>query len=326
MPTITPVFCGGKSHRCHAALTLVEVIVVLAIIGILMALILPAVQKARAAADSAACLNNLRRIGVALHSHLAAQRLFPPQSPLLNDSPGAPFSYEGIGWCVYILPHVEQDNLWSLVERAYQQDPHPWTPPHMVPLATVVPLYVCPADWRLLSPQADRSGLTKGTVGAFTSYVGMTGHADAPMSGMFSRRPGVRPAEIRDGLSNTIAIGERPPPDSFGIGWWYTTHPFRNVQGATDFEVPADIGINPSDPNCRGVSTEWPGKGLVSLYFFSEGSLDNDCDRYHYWSLHAGGANFLFVDGSARFLSYAACFQLRYFATIAGNEIIAVEW
>jgi prepilin-type processing-associated H-X9-DG protein/prepilin-type N-terminal cleavage/methylation domain-containing protein len=319
---MTPL-TGRRVDLRRTGITLVEVIVVLAIVGILLALLLPAVQKARAAADSAGCLNKLRQIGVALHSHQEAGGNFPPQFPLLNNSQGAPFSYEGIGWHVYILPYIEQNSLWSLVEKAYQQNPHPWTPPHAVPLASVVQLYLCPADWRLSVPHADPS---TGKFGAFTSYVGMTGHSDAPMSGMFSRKPGVRPQEIRDGLSNTIAVGERPPPNSLAIGWWYTTHPFTNLQAATDFEVPADTGISPSDPSCGGVITDWPGKGRVSLYSFSEGSLDNDCDRYHYWSLHAGGANFLFADGSARFLCYAARFELRHFASIAGNEIISFDW
>ena len=72
-------------------------------------------------------------------------------------------------------------------------------------------------------------------------------------------------------------------------------------------------------------SLDWPGRGEVNMYFFTLGSLDNDCDRYHYWSLHPGGGNFLFADGSVRFLSYSARFVLRDLATIAGGEVVEID-
>lgn len=315
----------SRSHsklliRSHKGFTAIELIVVVAIIGVLLALLLPAVQKARVAAANVSCKNNLHQIGIGLHGHQATYGIFPPQHPSLNNSSGSPFSYEGISWHTYLLPYIEQDALWARVQRAYQENPHPWTVPHAANLATVVRLYVCPADGRLLVPLKDASGL-----GAFTDYVGMTGYSEDMKSGMFGRRVGVTPAQITDGTSNTIAVGERPPPASLGIGWWYTTHPFTNLQAANDFEVPADTGTSPNDNQCGGYTINWPGEGEVSLYFFTRGVLENDCDRYHYWSLHPGGGNFVFADGSVRFLSYGIRFQLRFLATIAGGDVASLE-
>lgn len=303
--------------RRRRAFTLIELLVVLAVVGILSCLVLAGVQASRTASYRASCTNKMRQLGLGFQSHHSTHGIFPPQSPALSNSPGSPFTYEGIGWQIYILPFTDQTPLWEQVVQAYQKDNRPWTDPHAALREIVVPGYVCPSDTRLNSPLTDRDG----NRGGFLSYVGMTGYSDQTKSGIFGRRQGVRAAEITDGLSNTIMIGERPPPGSLSMGWWYTTHNYKNLMTATDFEVPADTGLSPGAPDCAGVVTDWPPGGVRPEFAFMNGSLSNDCDKFHYWSLHPGGANFLFADGSVRFLTYAAKFQLRQFATIAGGEL-----
>lgn len=298
--------------------TLIEVIVVLAIISLLSALTLVAVQSSRAASRKAACGNNLRQIGVGLAAHQACYGVFPPQVPPPNNSQGSTFSYEGISWHAYILPFIEQGPLWSEIQQAYAANPSPYSPPHAELMKVVIATYVCPSDGRLKVTHT-----TDDVVAAYTSYVGMTGYTNDPKSGVFGRRQGLAPGQVVDGLSNTIMVGERPPPASLSMGWWYTTHEFDGLTAANDFEVPADTGVSPLDYSiCGGEGVSWPGAGLYVAYSFTQGSLTNECDKYHYWSLHNGGANFLFADGSVRFLPYSARFQLRCLATIAGAEIV----
>ena len=296
--------------------TIIELLVIIGILGLLACILLVAVQNSRAAAQRMGCSNNLRQIGVGLNSHLSAHGYYPPQNPSPNKSPGSSFSRQGISWHAYILPYIEHHVLWNEVVDAYNIDRNPWSSPHFPLLAKVVSPYVCPSDSRLKSPLTDPSGIEA----AYTSYVGMIGHIDALGSGLFARNRGVTPSQITDGLSNTIAIGERPPPPSLSLGWWYTTHKFSNIQAINDFELPAESGVNPDDRQCDGLPISWTKLGNVNGYFFSNGNLNNECDKYHYWSLHDGGANFVFADGSVRFLSYGIYSHLRDLATISGGE------
>jgi prepilin-type N-terminal cleavage/methylation domain-containing protein/prepilin-type processing-associated H-X9-DG protein len=308
----------SETIRTESAFTLIELVVVLAIVGLLAALTLSAVQSSRGASSKAGCANNLRQIGTGLTSHQACYGIFPPQVPPLSNSRGSPFAYEGISWQTYILPFIEQGPLWAGVQQAYAANPSPYSAPHTELMRVVVPTYICPADARLGVPH-----LSDNFVAAYTSYVGMTGYSSQPRSGLFGRSRGATPGQITDGLSNTVMVGERPPPGSLSMGWWYTTHLFENLTAANDFEAPADTGVSPVDSgSCGGEETYWPGVGRFGGYFFTQGSLSNECDKYHYWSLHQGGANFLFGDGSVRFLPYSAAFQLRDLATIAGGEIV----
>jgi prepilin-type processing-associated H-X9-DG protein len=126
--------------------------------------------------------------------------------------------------------------------------------------------------------------------------------------------PGSRFAAVSDGLSQTIMVGERPPPDSLQAGWWYP----GLVGYGTDFRGPNNVitlgGVLlfGGDPCTKIRGTLGPGR------------LDNPCDRFHLWSLHTGGANFLFADGSARFLSYSAEPIVIALATRAGGETVAI--
>jgi prepilin-type N-terminal cleavage/methylation domain-containing protein/prepilin-type processing-associated H-X9-DG protein len=298
--------------------TLIELITVVAIVGLLSAMAVMAIQSSLAASDKAACTNNLRQIGTGLTSHQKSLGVFPPQAPAPNNSEGSTFAYEGISWHTYILPFIEQGPLWAEVQAAYAANPNPYSAPHAEPMKVVIPSYICPADARLKVPHT-----TDGVLAAYTSYVAMTGYTNEPMSGIFGRRRGVAPGQVTDGLSNTIMVGERPPPSSLSMGWWYTTHQFNNLTSANDFEVPADSGVSPADSaTCGGDGIFWPGNGPYVAFSFAPGSVRNECDKFHYWSLHPSGGNFLFADGSVRFLTYAARYQLRYFATIAGGEIL----
>lgn len=297
--------------------TLIELLVAVAIVVTLVGLLLPAVQKVREAAARTACQNNLRQIGIAFHIQIGTHGRFPPQSPAPGNTRGSSYSYQGTSWHTFILPEVDQHPLWGRVVAAYQANPDPTSAPHGEVRKQVVKTYVCNADGRLSNAAADADGV----VAAYTSYVGVHGNLDDRMSGLFARRVGVRPEEIMDGLSYTLAVAERPPPGDLSVGWWYTTHQFTNLQSVNDVEVPTETGISPGETRCGGWTVDWPGRGLMNIYTFGPGSLADPCDRHHYWSLHGSGANFLMADGAARWLPFAARFQLRYLATIAGSDI-----
>ncbi len=284
------------------AVTIVELLVVLGVTGVLISLVLPAVQSVRASASRAACQNNLKQIALALHAYHDQQGGLPPQT-----GPGSPNT--SLRWLGFLLPYVEQEALWTATVQAFRIDPIAFHNPPHIGYATVVKLYTCPADGRLLVPLTDQFGVTA----AYGSYVGIFG-ARSP-DGVLGPEPGIRFAAVTDGMSQTVMLGERPPPDSLQAGRWYT--------GSGEYRWGTDRGPDgamfvitaawASDPQCIG-----------PFYVFSYGRTDNPCDRYHLWSLHPGGANFAFTDGSARFLGYPASTILPALATRDGGEVVEI--
>ena len=200
-----------SSIRRRIAFSLLEIVVVLAIFAILLGLLLPAVQNARRSAARLECQNNLHQIGLAFHNQIEAYGRFPPQIPAPGNTHGSTYSYEGTSWHTFILPDIDQVPLWSRVISAYEVNPDPLSSPHAANRMTVVGTYICPADMRLKTALMETDGIT----GAYTSYVGVNGYLDHLRSGLFAHRIGRTPAEITDGLSNTLAVAERPPPGIF---------------------------------------------------------------------------------------------------------------
>jgi prepilin-type N-terminal cleavage/methylation domain-containing protein/prepilin-type processing-associated H-X9-DG protein len=278
--------------------SLIELVVVLAIVAVLIGLLLPAVQKARDAAVRTQCLNNLKQIGLALHSYHEAHGQLPPG--LMSDDGVAPQPY--LSWNARLLPFLEQEPLWREVEAAFEKDRNFLSIPPHTHRATVVAAFACPADPRAGQPS------TKASVRvAFTSYLGVAGRDSDVLDGVLFLDSQVRIADILDGTSNTLAAGERPPSADERYGWWYA-----GWGQSKDGSAEVVLGVadrNTAMPSC-----------FSGPYRFGQGRIDNQCDALHFWSLHPGGANFVFADGSARFLTYSSHPLMPAWATRAGGE------
>jgi prepilin-type processing-associated H-X9-DG protein len=109
-------------------------------------------------------------------------------------------------------------------------------------------------------------------------------------------------------------VGERPPPDSLQAGWWYPEY-WRypeGLRGPNNTLIFGTVHLYPDDPT----------ECVAGKRTFGPGRSDNPCDRYHLWSFHPGGANFLFADASARFLPYAAEPLMMALGSRNGGEVV----
>jgi prepilin-type N-terminal cleavage/methylation domain-containing protein len=275
---------GGvkMSHRSHftglatpgrirRGFTLVELLVVIAIIGILVALLLPAIQAAREAARRTQCTNHLKQIGVAIHNYHDTYNIMPPS--YVNN--GAEIMW---GWGTLILPFMEQQALFDAI------DPIRWgggggNPVHRADqnenLRVRIPGYRCPSD-PMRSPTNPRFTGT-GQAGA-SNYVISEGVAAYDTG---ARHTANAFADIMDGLSNTILASERDTSQATNNQHAGALWPGRqNSTAAVGFR-----SVYP--PNWRGVN--W----------------DNNptCIRYVIASEHPGGVNIVLCDGATRWMA-----------------------
>jgi prepilin-type processing-associated H-X9-DG protein len=290
----------------QSAFTVVELLVVIAIIAALLGLLLPAVQKARMAAARISCTNNLKQIGLALHQYHDTMGSLPPGiTPALQ---GERFPH--MGWLTRILPFVEQQPLWKVTVTAYEVAPaYPYRLPHLG-IMMPIKLFSCPADTRAEDVHPTHNNLRV----ALTDYLGNLGTNYKVDNGVLFWGSHLTLLDITDGTSNTLLVGERPPSPDFWYGWWYAAAG-QEGSGSGDTVLGVRELHSPRDQytaNCP------PGP-----YHFVFGNVNNMCDTFHYWSLHSGGANFLFADGSVEFLSYAADSVLPALSTRSGGEVVS---
>jgi prepilin-type N-terminal cleavage/methylation domain-containing protein/prepilin-type processing-associated H-X9-DG protein len=296
-----------KPLSFHRAFTLVELLVVIAIIGVLISLLLPAVQKVREAANRTQCINNLKQIGLACHHYHDSSRSLPP-----GYSATAPYpdTTPGWGWSAYLLPYLEQENLYRRIDFGQPIEQN-------AAVVQIVKTFLCPSDQ---APQ-EAFQITDSTFGLVTlaapsSYAASVGNddteADDPRgNGVFYRNSKTRFADITDGLSNTTFIGDRAWSQVKGI--W---------AGAPNHGV-TRAGPRNSWPNATASAPV-----LVQAHnnwINSTGDADGGLDDFS--SNHPGGANLLFGDGSVHFIrSITADGPERRsfwaFGTRAGGEVI----
>jgi prepilin-type N-terminal cleavage/methylation domain-containing protein/prepilin-type processing-associated H-X9-DG protein len=290
--------------------TLIELLVVIAIISILMGLLLSAVQKVRAAAARTQCQNAIKQLGLALHNYHDTRQALPPGHRAANHPDRMPYS----GWCVSVLPFLEQTALAQQAEAAFRTNPNAFNPEH-ANLRTVVPAFLCPADSRVFTAQ---TSLRTNNIVAFTSFLGVAGtDAVTKRDGVLYQNSSTRFADLTDGTSNTLLLGERPPSADFQFGWWYAGIG-QQLTGS------ADLVLGVREPNLQPIesgSTCGPGR----YPFLAAGGFTDQCGMFHFWSPHSGGANFVFADGSGRFLAYSVDPLMPALASRAGGETTSLD-
>jgi prepilin-type N-terminal cleavage/methylation domain-containing protein/prepilin-type processing-associated H-X9-DG protein len=205
----TPDVRCGSTQRF--GFTLIELLVVIAIIGVLIGLLLPAVQKVREAASRTQCANNLKQVGLALQGYHDTARSFPSGYISGVDSSGNDTG-PGWGWAAYLLPNLEQQNLTGAIAFAQPIEATANAAARVTPLK----VFLCPSDnapptWT--ATQYDALGNPVATICqvAAANYVGVFGVGEPGVDGdgVFYRNSTIRIADITDGTSHTIMVGER---------------------------------------------------------------------------------------------------------------------
>ena len=314
--TTTPLH--GVRRR---AFTLVELLVVIAIIAILIALLLPAVQAAREAARRAQCANNLKQIGLALHSFHDTHGHLPQ---------GTHGGNYGLGWGPRLLPYIEQGQILEAIESVDQvvfTITDPWNQAIFLELSavsarmpgadTVIPTFLCPTvSLPTRAPEAPEA--EPESVGYVVShYRGSAGYCHR---GAIVREPELNTARtcsdvipglgititvnkpkytkirfrsIRDGLSNTIAVGESAYV--YDTGYWplWIGTPNEDEQALMHTEAPINCGVQ------QGIGIWTQRERDMALAVGVHAGSGQECA----YSWHPGGVNFAFCDGSVHFLS-----------------------
>ncbi|HWB07737.1 MAG TPA: DUF1559 domain-containing protein [Pirellulales bacterium] len=271
--------------------TLVELLVVLAIMGILAAVLLPAVQSARQASWRSKCQNNLRQIGIAVMNYESACKGLPPRCQVVE-----PYR----GWCVTILPYLEQESVASL----YRFDLNFYDPGNSTAVSTPLAVYSCPTNpgaGQVVS-LVDVLGKPTGTLGAEGDYFAPNSVdaywwppaaqllADDEVQATAMTQNVARPlAFVNDGVSNTLLVSELAGrPDHWIQG-------VRQMTNAT-LRFPYWWGPWASYNSC--IYKTWSDDGQTP-----GGLCTINCNNsWGIYSFHQVGANALFVDGSVHFL------------------------
>jgi prepilin-type N-terminal cleavage/methylation domain-containing protein/prepilin-type processing-associated H-X9-DG protein len=325
------------------AFTLIELLVVIAIIAVLIGLLVPAVQKVREAAARAQCANNLKQIGLALHSYHDSYKRFPPGYVDRNTNPASTPDNDlgpGWGWASFLLPYLEQGNVYNQINFSQGVGIGSNKAISLQPLV----IYQCPSDpLQQTFPVYDSSFTTPIATVAHGNYVGnngweecfsnaggagqgdgsdgLVGGLGAAGNGPFFRNSRTNIASVTDGLSNTIFVGERS-----------SNHAPSTWTGAvTGGRCPAWMATQPPSPYSLPPGPAYDNADFGEALVLAHGNATHlpsadfpIFDPDVFYSMHTGqGANFVFGDGSVRFLTSSIDpYTYQHLCTMAGGEVL----
>ena len=305
----SPVIGHSNSQRASVrpGFTLIELLVTIAIIAILIALLLPAVQQAREAARRVQCKNNLKQIGLALHNYHDTHRCF-----------SFGFDIHGTGWSAMILPFADQATLYNTLTFA-EDGAGNWNVPgpNRDACSQIISIFHCPSC--VVPDQKDWDGIPSRSPSTYTANAsgdrivdsnagrpGSVGQPGIQHTGMFFYNSRVRMADITDGTSNTLMIGEmhtrtRPRRGTF---WAYTYTSYNSSEAV---------------PQSRTLINDYDR--CVSI---GGGGGSNSCKR-GWGSFHPGVIQFTLADGSTRGISTTIDMNIWIgLATVGGGEAVQV--
>jgi prepilin-type N-terminal cleavage/methylation domain-containing protein len=315
------MFLHGRvstSRNSNSGFTLVELLVVIAIIGILIGMLLPAVQTVREAARRTECLNNMRQLGISLHNYESAHRAFPPSRliPDKNSIPGDLTNGSGKSafqsWTTLILPFVEQGNLADTFNYRTAWFDNVESENHTT-ISTPLQLFRCPS-----TPTSERFdpyhviGAAAGDYGSinevkkkvYTRVLGVDAPDGSARIGLLSKFDKNPIASCLDGTSNTFFVSEcAGQPEVFISGGRMTSEDFANYTDDKVIEfngrlVPTD-GCGWADPDC-GFSVNGASPDGLTKY---GPTMINAINVSESFSFHPQGASFALADGSVRFVA-----------------------
>ncbi|HUP80105.1 MAG TPA: DUF1559 domain-containing protein [Pirellula sp.] len=306
--------------------TLVELLVVIAIIGILVGLLLPAVQAAREAMRRVSCLNNLKQISLAIVNYHDQFRRFPSAYIRQSITPAADRYKIGWGWGALIQAHLDNGPLADQLGRVYSTDPMSQSSIRAISLVT----WKCPSDnitgttcvtrvGKNLNPPLPTPTNPNPTdivrpcasFAARASYIGNFGSASvgagSPGNGLFFVNSNLRMRDVADGTSNTFMAGERNV--ALGQATWVGVHWSESMSGT--LYDPTNLSKSPVDPLVLGSMHTTPNPKPDSRAFGSR---------------HTGGCNMSKIDGSTTFVANSIeLVTWKALATIRGGEVASLH-
>lgn len=284
--------------RTRPGFTLIELLVVVAVIGILVAMLMPAVQVARESASRASCSNNLRQIALAAHNYHNVYSKLPPASTATNLSGSSGFAA--------ILPYMEQNHSYTLYDFSKGNS----DPVNQVAVAQRIPSYICPSVHFLRKvplSTCDANNRAPGTYAFSTGTLDPYGENNGAIA--TAATPQTSLMLITDGTSNTLMVGESH--------WGFKDYLFTS--GACNGQV-------------RGGFSYWSSPYPLATAFTTRGpfnpkSMSGDSTRLmNFRSEHPSGVNMAFADGSVRFWSENVSHAiLDAAATREGGETVVLD-
>ncbi len=263
------------------AFTLIELLVVIAIIGVLIALLLPAVQQAREAARRIQCTNNLSQVAIAFHSYESAHEVLPPG--VVNDTgPIDNLAGKGyhVSWSVQVLPYVDHRNVYNNMNFMHGV----YDGPNVSARGITLNVFMCPSDPRIGRWGSSFPGSATAS-GPASSYAGVHHDVEAPIDvdnhGLLFLNSAIRSERIPDGCAQTFLVAEHVAEPDFG--WASGTRATLRNTGS-----PPNYGLWP-----RGMTLGTPAPQPTEVDAMFVGGFS---------SHHPGGANHAFADGSVRFV------------------------